>query len=135
MDVYHKVLMKIYEVTGGKDNQTFDLKDLVKNLGFLGNYTDISQLLNSKGWIAETRKLDTFKITHWGVKEVKQLQGGSPFDSPSYTNEVNQLIARAKEFSIELEEFSLDASKEKMPAIEKKLAELNHLVDKIKQKI
>lgn len=135
MDVYHKVLMKIYEVTGGKDTQTFDLKDLVKNLGFLGNYNDISQLLNSKGWIAETRKLDTFKITHWGVKEAKQSQDGSFYNSPSLNNEANQLITKAKEFSILLEEFSSDTSEEKIQAIEKKLAELNYLVDKLKQKI
>jgi hypothetical protein len=56
MDVYQKVLLKIYQVTGGKDSQLVDLKDLVKNLGFLGNYGDIFQKLNEQGFSQITEK-------------------------------------------------------------------------------
>ncbi len=46
MDVYHKVLSKLYQVTDGKDSHAVDLKDLVKSLGFLGSYDDILQQLS-----------------------------------------------------------------------------------------
>ena len=49
MDVYQKVLVKLYEVTGGKDTQTVDLKELVKELGFLGSYPDIFSMLSRSG--------------------------------------------------------------------------------------
>jgi hypothetical protein len=35
MDVYHKILTRIYEVTGGKDTVEVDLNDLLKQEGFL----------------------------------------------------------------------------------------------------
>ena len=30
MDVYHRVLVKLFEVTGGKETEIIDLKELVK---------------------------------------------------------------------------------------------------------
>jgi hypothetical protein len=68
MDVYQKVLLKLYQVTVGKNSQSIDLKDLVKSQGFLGSYNDIFKMLNEQGWIAETQKANYVRITHWGVK-------------------------------------------------------------------
>jgi len=78
MDVYQKVLLKLYQVTGGKDSYTVDLKDLVKGQGFLGNYNEIFQMLNGQGWIAETPKANYVRITHWGVKEAKKSGNNLP---------------------------------------------------------
>ena len=72
MDIYHKVIVKVYEATGGRDSQTVDLKDLVKKMGFIGHYADIFNRLSGEGWVAEDRKADFVRITHWGIAEAKK---------------------------------------------------------------
>ncbi len=132
MDVYHKVLLKLYQVTGGKDSHTVDLKDLVKNLGFLGNYNDIQQMLSGQGWIAETPKLNYVRITHWGVKEASKSDNGVPDAGQADKKEANRLIAETKQFLIMLEEFASDASEENFGRIEKKASEINAVIGKLK---
>jgi hypothetical protein len=138
MDVYHKVLVKLYEVTGGKDSEAVEFKDLVKNMGFLGGYPDIFKELSRQGWIAETRRPDVVMITHWGVKEAKK-SGAIKEDvserMQTVTRETNRLISNAKDFSIILGEFSSDSSKEKLKSLEKKFDELKDGIDKIKENI
>ena len=135
MDVYHKVLNKLYEVTGGKDSHTVDLKDLVKVQGFLGNYNDIFQMLNGQGWIAETPKLNYVKITHWGVKEAKKSENSAPDNSQNVKKEATRLIAETKQFLIMLEEFASDSSEENYAQIQKKLSEINSAIGKLKSGI
>lgn len=137
MDVYHKVLVKLYEVTGGRDTQSIDFKELVKSLGFLGNYNDITQNLSGQGWIAETSKANYVKITHWGVKEAqKSLSGDSGADEKAELKKLaNRLREETKQFLIMVEEFSSDVSKEKFAQIEKKSTELNSAILKLKQSI
>lgn len=138
MDVYHKVLVELYEVTGGKDSEAVEFKDLVKNMGFLGGYPDIFKELSRRGWIAETRRPDVVKITHWGVKEAKK-SGASKEDVSEamqiVARETNRLISNAKDFSIILGEFSSDSSKEKLKSVENKFEELKDSIDKIKENI
>jgi hypothetical protein len=135
MDVYHKILIKLYEATGGKDAQTVDFKELVKGEGFLGNYDDIFALLSSKGWIAETNRADTVKITHWGVKEAKASQNGLPDASETRQNETKKLISETKQFLIMLEEFASDEVNENFKQVEKKFDELNSAFVELKMKI
>jgi hypothetical protein len=140
MDVYHKVLCKLYEVTGGKDSQTVDLKDLVKGQGFLGNYNDIFQMLNGQGWIVETPKLNYVKITHWGVKEAKKADNsdaGNPQADNQQTvkKESARLIADTKQLLIKLEEFASDASEENYAQVVKKLSEINSAIGSLKSSI
>ena len=137
MDVYHKVLNKLYEVTGGKDTQTVDFKELVKAQGFHGNFNEIFQMLNDQGWIAETPKPNYVKITHWGVKEAqKSLSGKTDADdSQELKKAANILIKDTKEFLILLEEFSIDASGENFGQIEKKFGELSSSIGKLKEKV
>lgn len=135
MDVYHKVLVKLYESTGGRDSQAVDFKELVRGLGFLGNYADILQNMSDQGWIAETTKANFVKITHWGVKEAQKSLTGSS-DNSDNSKElkkiVNNLRDEAKHLLIMLEEFSSDVSKEKLAQIEKKIGEINTTIAKIK---
>lgn len=135
MDVYHKVLLNLYNVTGGKDSQSVDLKDLVKSQGFLGNYSDIFQMLSGQGWIAETPKANYVRITHWGVKEVKKSADVAPFAAQNAKKDAAQLISDAKLFLIMLEEFALDTSVENLRQAEKKLAEINAAIGKLKSGI
>lgn len=132
MDVYHKVLLKLYQVTEGKDSQTVDLKDLVKSQGFLGNYDDIFQLLSGQGWIAETPKLNFVKITHWGVKEAKNSGSNTPDSAQVVKKEANRLVGETKQLLIMMEEIASDASKENFSQAEKKLAELSAAIGKLK---
>ena len=138
MDVYQKVLVKLYEVTGGKDSQTVDLKELVKGLGFLGNYPDIFKQLSRQGWIAATRRADVVSITHWGVKEAKKAGSGSVEESESVkivSRETERLKSDTKQFTIMLDEFAADKSKESFQTLEKVFGQLADAVGKIKANV
>lgn len=135
MDVYHKVLVKLFEATGGKDSQTVDFKDLVKKEGFLGNYNDIFQLLSGKGWIAETPRADVVKITHWGVKEARKAQGDLPASSQEAKKIAAKTISETREFLILLEEFAAAPTKENFAGAEKKFAVINQAINALKENI
>jgi len=132
MDVYHKVLIKLHEVTGGKDSQVVDLKDLVKGAGFLGSFEDIIQFLSGQGWIAETTKENFVRITHWGVKEAKKSSFGMPQDSAqAIKKEANRIVSQARELVNFLEEFASEPTKENVEQIKKKNAILNSSIEKL----
>lgn len=135
MDVYHKVLMKLYQVTGGRDSVTVDIKDLVKQLGFLGNYNDILQKLCGQGWVVETSKINFVKITHWGVKEAKDSGTSQPDAAQSAQKSTAKLISESKLVLIMFEEFSTDMTKEKLTQIEKKLNDINSAISVLKSSI
>jgi hypothetical protein len=137
MDVYHRVLTRLYEVTGGRDTKTVDFKDLVKSLGFLGNYPDIFERLSGAGWIAEDKKADFVRITHWGVLEVKKSPAAAAV-KPSNDNlktDANKAIAEAKELGLLLEIFAGDASKDNLAAVERKIDNLKTLINQIKSNL
>lgn len=138
MDVYHKVLVKLYEVTGGKDSQTVEFKDLVRDLGFLGSYPDVFKELSRQGWIAETPRPDVVRITHWGVKEARKAGAGDVEISEAaktVNRETDLLLANVKELSIIVDEFSADRSKENLALVETKFAQMKEGIDKIKENI
>jgi hypothetical protein len=135
MDVYQKVLLKLYQATDGKNSQSVDLKDLVRSQGFLGNYNDIFKMLNEQGWIAETQKANYVRITHWGVKEVKKSGNNLPDSSQIVKREAIRLISETKQFLIMLEEFASDASGENILQLEKKLNEINMAIEKLKSSV
>ena len=132
MDVYHKVLLKLYQETGGRDSQTVDLKDLVKSLGFLGSYDDIFQMLNGQGWIAETPKLNFVRMTHWGVKEADNSASGKLAATPLVKNEAAHLIAETKQFLTALEKFASDDSKKNFEQIEERINKINQAIAELK---
>lgn len=132
MDVYHKVLIKLHEVTGGKDSQIVDFKDLVKSVGFLGNFQDIIQFLSSQGWIAETTKENFVRITHWGVKEAQKSSVGAPQDAAQVIKkEANRAVSQVKELLIVLEEFASEPTKDNIEQVKRKIAALNSSVEKL----
>ncbi|MEO8072418.1 MAG: hypothetical protein ABI686_04145 [Acidobacteriota bacterium] len=132
LDLYHKILMKLYEVTKGKDSQIVDLKDLVKNQGFLGSYHDIFQFLSIQGWIMETSKADYVKMTHWGLKEAKKTQGNIENLTDDLTEKANNLTKRVKELLTTVEEFATETSAENFEQLELKMDELKSAVNTLK---
>lgn len=137
MDVYHNVLRKLYEVTGGRDTEAVDFKELVKAQGFLGNFEEIFQMLSDQSWIVETSKANYVKITHWGVKEAKKSASGaeSSGDAQELKQAANQLVNDTKEFLTLLEEFASDASKEKFKSVEKKFGRISSSIAAIKENV
>jgi len=135
MDVYHRVLVKLYEVTGGKP-ETVDLKELVKKEGFLGSYPQIFEHLSRQSWIIETPRVDSVKISHWGIKEaqIAQTSGGGD-DSLSVKKEVNRTISETRELIKIFEDLANDVSKDNIAKAEKKLGEINSAIQKLKSSV
>lgn len=133
MDVYHKVLHKLCEETKGKNSKTVDFKDLVKKMGFHGNYPAIYKFLSNEGWITESPKADFVFITHWGVAEVKKTSSGAKDNSKEeLKKEANRAVAAAKELSLLFENFVESLDESDFQPIEKKFSELQNTVNKIK---
>ena len=132
MDVYHIVLVKLFEITGGKESETVDLKELVKKEGYLGSYPQIKEHLSGQSWITETARVDAVKITHWGVTEAKKSQSSGGDNSLALKKEINRTIADTRELIIFLEELAADVSKENISRAEKKLADINSAIQKLK---
>ncbi len=138
MDVYHRVLVKLYETTGGKDTETVDLKELVKKEGFLGAYPDIFQHLNRQSWISETARRDAVKITHWGVDEAKKAQTSqtSPTGGgQAVKKDINRTISETRELIKLLEELANEPTQETIIKAEKKLNEINSAIQKLKENV
>jgi len=135
MDVYHRVLVKLYEITGGRESETVDLKELVKKEGYLPSYPQIKEHLSGQSWITETARLDAVKITHWGVKEAKKAQTGGGDDSQAVKKEINRTISDTRELMIFLDDLANDVSKENISKAEKKLAEINSAIQKLKSSV
>jgi hypothetical protein len=135
MDVYHKVLVKLLEITGGKESETVDLKELVKKEGFLSSYPQIFEHLSRQSWITETPRPDAVRITHWGVSEAKKSQTSGASDGQEVKKEVNRLIAETRELLTFFEELATDISKENLITAEKKLAVINSAIQKLKENV
>lgn len=125
MDIYQQVIVKLYEVTGGKESIAVDFKDLVKKLGFYGHYPSIFERLSQEGWVAEDRKADFVKITHWGIAAAKKAQPAED-DSTTPATSANAAVCEnlAKEFANLIGNYAKDASEENLKKAQNKFSEL-----------
>jgi hypothetical protein len=135
MDVYHRVLVKLYEITGGKETETVDLKELVKKEGFLGAFPEIIQHLSRQSWITETPRPGTVKITHWGVKEAKNSQSAGDNNALSVRKEINRMISETRELIKYFEDLANDPIEENFVKAEKKLSEINTAIQNLKKSV
>jgi hypothetical protein len=137
LDVYHKVLQNLFQATEGKSSKAVDFKNLVKQMGFHGNYADIFRRLSGEGWIAESPKPDFVSITHWGVAEVKKAASGTGDGNTNAEakREANRAASTSKELAELLEEFAGNADNHNFPPIEKKLDELQTLIVQIRKNL
>lgn len=135
MDVYHQVLHKLNEVTGGKDSKIVNFKNLIKEMGFHGNYNDIFERLNREGWISESPKPDFVSITHWGWMEArKSVSDSGMAGKVELRRNINKTANAAKEFAGLLENFSAELSPDDFPPVEQKFDELKDLFAQVKDK-
>jgi hypothetical protein len=132
MNVYQKVLTKIYDVTGGKDTIDVDLVDLTRREGFYSNIDNISKQLQDEGWITEGARSNIIRITHWGATEAKRVLSASPDKVNELTKESNRLATEGKEFAIMLEEFATGPDAAKLGRIENRISEMSERCRKIR---
>jgi hypothetical protein len=132
MDVYQKVLVKINELTGGKDNVDTDMVDLLKREGFYSNIDDIIDKMSSEGWITESRP-KTVRITHWGVMAARKIKSKTPDSANILDKQATRLQNEVKELMILAEEFDGKSTADNFSRIEKKLEEIGSTARKIKE--
>lgn len=134
MDVYHRVLVKLFEETGGSDSKAVDFADLVKRMKFHANYVNIFKELSVQGWIVETGKVDWVRLTHWGIEEAKKSQTDGESANPETKKDFNKLLSEARDLVGLIETLSNDGTKENFSRVEKKGAQLNAVIVELKSK-
>jgi hypothetical protein len=132
MDVYQKVLSKVYEMTGDRDNIDVDMADLLKREGFYPSMNEILDKMGTEGWITPTARPTTVRITHWGVMAARKLGSSTPDAGQAVDRFANRLQAEVKEFVILVEEFNGKSTADNFSRIEKKLSDINEIAAKIK---
>ncbi|REJ78921.1 MAG: hypothetical protein DWQ47_05620 [Acidobacteria bacterium] len=135
MDVYHKILEKIYEVTGGKDSESVDLKELVKKAGFFPSYKDIHSQMNRSGWISDTGRGSEVRITHWGIKEARKIAKGGGGDDREKRKRAKKLHEEIKELSVMAEELSSEPNADNLKLVESGLTKVEKCLADLKSVI
>lgn len=134
MDVYRKVLVKLFEETGGSDSKAIDLADLVKKLGFHANYNSIFKEMSVQGWLVETSKVDWVKITHWGIMEAKKSLSGEVGGGDELKKSSNRLLSEARELVGLLDILNDEISKDNFAKVEKKISQISTMTNELKSK-
>lgn len=124
MDAYHQVLVKLLEDTQGRDSKAVDLKDIIKKLGYFGNYATIFNRLSEEGWIAEDLKADFVRITHWGVAEAKKAKSQADGVATPTSERAAKCVPLAKEFITALEKYAKDSSRDNLKNAVEKFGEM-----------
>jgi hypothetical protein len=138
MDTYQKVLVKLYEETGGKETRQIDFASMLKKMGFYTSFTDILTRLNREGWITDAPTTNYVFITHWGAMEAKkalknEAKGETKIDAVK--KEITRAITTNKEFGIMLEDFTNDISNDNFANVQKKFDELATILNQIKSNL
>ncbi len=135
MDVYHKVLTRLYEITGGKDSVNVDFAELLKKEGFFPSIEDIKAYLSGESWIAETNRVNVVRITHWGVAEARRSLAGAPDSSQILEKETARLVKVLREALVMAEELTSSPSEDKVNVIGSRVSEMTKVLDKIKENL
>jgi pantothenate kinase-related protein Tda10 len=138
MDAYQKVLVKLYEETGGRETRQVDFASMLKKMGFYTSFTDILTRLNREGWITDAPTTNYVYITHWGAMEAKKAlrnEVKTETSNESIKKAVNRAMAANKEFGVMLEDFIGELSKDNFANVQKKFDELATIFDEIKSNL
>lgn len=125
MNVFHKVLVKLFELTGGKDSVEVDLAELLKKEGFFPSIDSISAQLLGESWITEGSRKHTCKITHWGAAEARRVLSNAPNAADEVEKLSNRLLNETRNLLIGLEEFATKPDPKKFDRIEKQITDLS----------
>jgi hypothetical protein len=132
MDVFHKVLTRIYQLTGGRETQDVDFVELLKTEGFYPSRESIKSHLSTEGWITDSGRPDHVRITHWGMAEAKKALANPDASGQGIDRHTTRLLAAARDFSIEVGEFVAKPTNSTIKPVEDRISEINNLITKIK---
>jgi hypothetical protein len=132
MDAFHKILVRIYEITGGRENQDVDFVELLKAEGFYPSLESIKSHMSTESWITDSPRPDNVRITHWGIAEAKKTIADPKAAEAGIDRTTARLSLVARDFSIVVEEFISKPSKKSLQPVQERLSELESLVTKIK---
>jgi hypothetical protein len=132
MDVFHKVLTRIYELTGGRETQEVDLIELLKEEGFYPSRDSIKNHLSTESWIIDSGRPDHVRITHWGMAEAKKTLADPNASGQGLDRFTTRLLAAARDFSIEVGEFVAKPNDSTIKPVERRISEISNLLSKIK---
>ena len=135
MDAFNKVLVKLYEITGGKDTVEVDLADLLKKEGFFPSLQEIKSHMASESWITETSTPNVVRMTHWGVGAAKKAGSGKSSGPRVVEREANVLLSESRELGVIIEEFRADPTSERLKAIENKFTKIQESTARLKSLI
>lgn len=135
MDVYHKVLTKVFKISGGKEIVEVDLGEILKAEGFFPSRDQITDHLVGEGWMTETAKKYVVRITHWGVAEAKKVLSDAPDNSRAIEKDSKRLISDAREFVVMMEEFAGSPSGERFKLIEERYSGLASIIARLKSNL
>jgi hypothetical protein len=133
MNVYQKILVKLYKETSGKTSNKVDFADLVKKEGFYPSYQDIYKQMSDQGWIVDSGRGDSVFITPWGIKEAKKVSRGGDDSARQLERAANRLRAEVKEFMVMTEEFVSDTNEESFNLVESKFEMVKNSLRKVKE--
>jgi hypothetical protein len=132
MDVFHKVLTRIYELTGGRDSQEVDFVELLKVEGFYPSRDSIKNHLSTEGWITDSARPDHVRITHWGMAEAKKTLADPDASGQGLDRHTTRLLAATRDFSIEIGEFVAKPNDSTIKPVEDRISQISNLLSKIK---
>jgi len=132
MDVYHKVLTRVFKDSGGKETVKVDMGEILKQEGFFASRDEIGARMIEEGWITEADAKYLVYLTHWGVAEAKKTLKNVPDNSRALERDSKQLISTAKEFVVMSEEFAGEPTKSRLSTIEKQCTELSNMVSRLR---
>ena len=135
MDAFHKVLVRIYEITGGRESQDVDFVELLKAEGFYPSLESIKSHMSTESWITDSPRPNNVRITHWGIAEAKKTLTDPQAAEAGIDRTTTRLGLVARDFSIVVEEFISKPSKKSLQPVQDRLSELESLVSKIKTMI
>ncbi len=135
MDVFQKVLTRVYKKSGGKETIKVDVGEILKEEGFYPSRDQITSHLVGESWVTETEHKYVVRITHWGVAEAKKALSNTPDNSRAVEKDSQLLISNAREFVVMMEEFAVSPNAKKFGSIEKRYTDLGDIVSRLKSKL
>lgn len=132
MDAFHKILVRIYEITGGRETVDVDLVDLTKKEGYFPSIDNIAEMLKSESWVTESRP-NIVRITHWGVAEAKKAGSVRPDAARAVERDARKLHAESRDLGVMIEEFIADPTKDRFAAVIGKLGEMQRQAKDIEE--
>ena len=135
MDVFHKVLTRIFEVTGGRETQEVDFIELLKREGFYPSRDSIKDHLSTEGWITDSARPDHVRITHWGMAEAKKTLANPDASDQGIDRHTTRLLSATRDFSIVIGEFVAKPDKKSLKSVEEGFSTIEALLSKIKDQL